>query len=232
MTRRSSTLAAIAGLALASAAVLATAGSVGAGESAAGQWSRNLIVNPGAEQYSGGPFDGYKVLPLRGWTAPRNSKFTAQPYAREHFYNNQATFPPKRGKVYFAGQPRLLAGRTPASLSQTIDLRPLAQKIAAGAQFEASAWLASYTFATVRMTMQVTWLNGQGRPTGKGTTLTGPTGVDSAGAGVPTKFELTRSNGTVPKAARQARVTLRVVGGGTGYDPTRAFADNLLLRVR
>jgi hypothetical protein len=181
----------------------------------------NLIRDPGAEQAAPDTSGGKVVTPH--WTTGKGDMFTAVAYgASGGFPYAKSPGPKKRGRSFFAGGP---SGNTSAG-KQTDSLAPDKKLISAGkARFALGAYLGGFSDQTDYATLTVTWETAKGVVLGH--TTVGP--VTAKQRKNVTGLLPRGKSGLVPKAARLAVVTLKMVRQDGSY--VDGYADNLSLTI-
>ena len=128
--------------------------------------------------------------------------------------------PKPRGHNFFTGGE---VGPSPAGATQVVALKAYTAWAAAGkAKFTLSGWFGGFSDQRDYSTLTVTWENAQGAVVGKPTVI----GDVTHGQRKNLTGLLARSkSGSVPKAATQALLRLKMVRLDGGYDD--GYADNL-----
>lgn len=184
--------------------------------------SGNLIRNGGAEHTKPAPTTYGNKVAVAHWSVAKKYKFTAVRYGSPDFLTKHSAGPDARGKNFFAG------GSTGKdSLGhQTDSLAPYVSWIKAGkGHFRLSGWLGGYSTQRDRASLTVAWQTASGKSLAHATI--GP--VTEAQRGGHSKLLYRSKSGTVPKAARQVRVTLHMVRSDGTYND--GYADNLRLTI-
>jgi hypothetical protein len=210
--------------------------SVTATTAASGGWTRNLILNAGAEKTKGDINSLYYRVNLSHWK--QKQSFSARKYVpkvadpQANYHDLAKNSPGASGLKYFVGEPRA-ANVKAGSASQARSLKKYRELIKNGARFKLQGWLGGLGDSPDRMKVTVRWFNAHGKQIGARTNLRPVSTADRLKAspgGIPTTRLIKRINtGVVPKAARTFKITLKAVSDGGNVND--AFADNLSLRL-
>lgn len=183
--------------------------------------SKNLLKNPGAELGPATPDSAQEALPLPAWET--TGGFRAVGYGGYRWAPDPRDKTKGSGSKFFDG--------CLASPGQTVNLGTATQVVSIARWARAidngtvtlafSAELGGYDGTENRATAQAAFLNAAGSPVGRKIRLVGPTYLQRQGI---TRVEARSAAGTVPKGARQVRVTL--TGSRTGSGPC-GFVDNV-----
>jgi hypothetical protein len=183
---------------------------------AAGGYSQNLILNPGAEDSQGSPTGAVTDVP--SWK--RTGAFTAVQYDASAFPSSKDPGPPDRGKNFFAGGPSVER----STGTQQITLVVPATDIDAGiVKYVLSGWLGGYQSQNDHATVTATFVNQSGTPLGHA--VIGP--VMASDRGNNTEFLERSTTGLLPKGTRSVVVTMTMVR--TDGDYNDGYVDNLSL---
>jgi hypothetical protein len=184
----------------------------------------NLIKDSGAESAKQADVSGVAVVPVAHWTPITGTGFTAVKYGSPEFITKTGPGPKSRGHNFFSGGER---GPSPAGATQVDSLKTYVSLIAAGnAKFTLSGWFGGFADQRDYATLTVVWENAAGVAVGTPKAI----GDVTPGQRKDVTGLLARSaNGTVPKAATQALLRLKMVRLDGGYDD--GYADNLSLVI-
>jgi uncharacterized protein (DUF2141 family) len=180
-------------------------------------YGANLIVNPGAEKFTGKP-TGYNIITPTGWTA--NGDPTIVPYGTPAFPSATGPGPSNRGKDFFSGGPN----ESETDFFQTINLSSIGSAIDAGqVKLALSAFLGGFSTQADNATL---FLNFQSASKGfVSQVILGPE-TEAQRKGVTGLFSKS-TTGTVPVGARFAQVQLHFERNAGSYND--GYADNLSL---
>ena len=184
----------------------------------------NIVKDSGAESAKPPGVDGVTVVPIAQWTPLKGTGFTAVKYGDPEFISKTGPGPKSRGHNFFSGGD---IGLALAGATQVDTLKPYLALIRSGkAKFTLGGWFGGFEDQRDYTTLSVTWLNAAGVAVGKVTAI----GDVTPGQRKDITGLLARSGkGTVPAAATQVRLLLKMVRLDGGYDD--GYADNLVLTV-
>lgn len=182
--------------------------------------SKNLLKNPGAELGPATPDSALEVLAVPAWET--TGGFHAAGYSGYRWAPAAADKTKGSGSKLFVGcfAP---AGQTVnlGTATQTASLARWGARIdKGGIALTLSAELGGYNGTENRAVAEAVFLSASGAPVGRMLRLVGPTYLQRQGV---TRVEPRTKTGTVPKGARQVKVTL--TGTRTGSGPC-GFVDN------
>jgi hypothetical protein len=184
----------------------------------------NIIKDGGAESAKQADLAGVTVVPVAQWTPFPGTGFTAVKYGSPEFITKTGPGPKGRGKNFFSGGE---VGPTPAGATQVDSLTPYLSIIKAGkARFTVSGWFGGFADQRDYTTLTVVWKNAAG------VTVGSPKAIGDVTPGQRKDLTglLARSaKGSVPAAATQVQLTLKMVRLDGGYDD--GYADNLGLVI-
>ena len=183
-------------------------------------YGTNLVVNPGAESWTG-VANGINVVTPTGWSA--NGDPTVAQYKTYFGPRLDVAEPDGSGKGFFTGGP----DTGPTQFYQTIDLSSIATPIDAGqVNFDMSAALGGYSYFNDYSQMYVLFNNAAG--TEIASAVTGTVTADQRKDA--SKLLYRTQTGTIPAGTRSVEVLLqfnRVATTGYNY----AFADDIRFLV-
>jgi hypothetical protein len=184
----------------------------------------NIIKDSGGESAKQADVSGVTVVPVPLWTPFAGRGFTVVKYGSPEFITKAGPGPKSRGHNFFSGGER---GPSPAGATQVDSLKPYLALITAGkAKFTLSGWFGGFADQRDYATLTVVWENAKGVAVGTPKVI----GDVTHGQRKNVTGLLARSaKGTVPKAATQVLVTIKMVRLDGGYDD--GYADNLSLVI-
>jgi hypothetical protein len=184
----------------------------------------NIIKDSGAESAKAVDPSGTTVVPVANWTPIKGTGFTAVKYGSPEFIAKTDPGPKSRGHNFFAGGE---IGPSPAGATQVDSLKPYLGLIKSGkAKFTLGGWFGGFADQRDYTTLSVTWLNATGVVVGKSTAVGDVTPKQRKDV---TDLLARSAKGTVPAAATQARLLIKMVRLDGGYDD--GYADNLTLTI-